>query len=149
MSGQDFAELLSLVLTAPTIILSVWVVALFYKLAWTALIAKNKTSTQWFVLGIAAGFIGSVMDNLYWGVAWTASFLSIDVADTLFQFGVFSNIPFRQLAGTVAAYCHIRCSFALDSPESLWETKRLTKIVCYSIVIGIVGVSILAFFRIR
>ena len=85
-------EFISLVLTVPTILLSLWVVALFGPI----------------------GFIGNFFDNIYWGIAWTVEFLNRDEPNDWFKYGVASNIPFRQLAGITAATCHIAAAIMLS-----------------------------------
>ena len=108
-SQNKLAEFISLILTIPTVVFGAMVVALWGKTAFRLKIGRTKlNSTQWFVLGVTVGFLGSVIDNIYWGIAWGAEFLGHDSASFWFSNGVYSNIPFRQIAGTIAAYCHIK-----------------------------------------
>ena len=66
---------------------------------------------QVFLPGIFVGFLGSVFDNFYWGIAWTTEYLHIEARDTLFKLGSWPNIIFRQLAGIAAAYCHMKAFY--------------------------------------
>lgn len=110
---QASAELISLVLAVPTILMSFIVVFLWRKQA-IKTIKKGgpQTDVEYLITGITIGFVGSAFDNLYWGAAWTASFLRWESKDLLFALGVYSNIPFRQAAGMIAAYYHIVGSYS-------------------------------------
>lgn len=109
-TAQDTAEVLSLALTVPTILLALVVVFVWAKETIKAfgIPAKERTSAQWLIIGVAVSFIGMVLDNSYWGAAWTASFEEWGCTGSLFESGVFANIPFRQGTGIFAAYCHLR-----------------------------------------
>jgi len=110
MDIHDLAEITSLVLTTPTIFLSVAVVWLWAPSAVRAVRAGLASGDDWFILGVTLGFVGSSVDNLYWSLPWTASFLSHPWADPLFESGVYINVPFRQGFGICAAYCHLRAA---------------------------------------
>ena len=115
MTPQDYAELISLGLTAPTIVISVLVIYLWGPSAFKILCGGiPRNATDWFILGVTIGFVGSVGDNFYWGVAWTCSYLQLDITDSLIQQGVYWNIFLRQLCGTIAAYCHVR-SYSINN----------------------------------
>ena len=113
---NEFVTFLSLVLTPPTIAAAVAVVLIFYKSFQNALSANEKTEKHWLIAGVFIGFFGGVFDNAYWGIAWAADYLDHPAKDWWFQNGVFSNLPFRQLATLAAAYCHIRAAVDSDSP---------------------------------
>lgn len=110
------ATLISLVSTPPTIIASCMVVWLWLPAAHRAAWKARRKSTDWFLMGVALGFMGSAGDNAYWAIAWTADFLDLGVRDQLFAAGVYSNVPFRQAATFGAAACHIRAAVKSDSP---------------------------------
>lgn len=103
---------LSLALTPPTIVAAIAVVVIWYRSAKKALEAKERTEMHWLIMGVFVGFVGSVFDNAYWGIAWAADYLNHPSKDWWFQNGVFSNLPFRQIATLVAAYCHLRAAIA-------------------------------------
>ena len=110
-------EFISLVLTVPTILLSLWVVALFGPKAWRFISTKpikNLSESELLVIGITIGFIGNFFDNIYWGIAWTVEFLNHDEPNDWFKYGAASNVPFRQLAGIIAATCHIAAAILLS-----------------------------------
>lgn len=107
---NEWAQYVSLCLTLPTIVLSLLVVARYGPRGWRAVKAMRRrkpTEVELLITGISVGFIGSVVDNLYWGLAWGSDFLNLDVRDTLFDMGVWSNIPFRQVTGSIAAVLHL------------------------------------------
>ena len=103
---QDLIELLSLGFTVPTIVLSLNVVRIFGRRAIDSLKCKRWGVIDLFILGITVGFVGSTLDNLYWGAAWTADYLDWEIKETLFQWGAWSNIPNRQITTTLAAFLH-------------------------------------------
>ena len=110
MNTQNTAEIVSLGLTVPTVVLGIGVCIHWGRSAMAALLlsASERSAIDWLILGIFVGFLGMVLDNSYWGIAWTASYIEHESKDALFNSGVYFNIPFRQLAGLYAAYCHLR-----------------------------------------
>lgn len=117
---QEIAEVASLALTLPTVVLGIAVVWIWGPPAVRAIRAGMGRGDDWLVLGVVMGFAGAIGDNLYWGLAWGAKLFGYDAADDLFRFGVFSNIPFRQGLGIAAAYCHIRAG-----EENLPKLRRV------------------------
>lgn len=108
-----FVSVLSGGLTVFTILMGVAVIHQWYKPAVNA--AKDPaplTPEQWFILGVFIAFVGQVFDNSYWLVAWTFDYFNESAAITqwLFENGLIVNIPFRQIVGIVAAYCHIKAA---------------------------------------
>jgi hypothetical protein len=110
MDLQNIAELISLGLTFPTVILAFAVVYMWLPSARKAWLSASKTGQDWFVMGVAIGFIGAALDNIYWFMPWTASYISDPAFQTLTNAGVFFNIFFRQGLGILAAYCHLRAA---------------------------------------
>lgn len=110
----------SLALTVPALFGCAAVVYLWSKSALRAWRAAHKSETNWFVIGVTIGFIGSLFDNLYWFVAWTADYYQLPVRDWLFRNGVYSNTLFRQVATILAALCHVRAAVETDSRPFRW-----------------------------
>lgn len=102
---QRIAELVSLGMTLPTLVLAGAVVYF-----WSSSVKVPKLAQEWFILGVVAGFIGSFLDNTYWFIPWTASFLELNQKSMLVDIGVFFNIFFRQGLGIFAAYCHLKAA---------------------------------------
>ena len=125
---QHKAELISLGLTVPNLVLAASVVILWAR----SLDKKPDTSHQWFILGVVFGFTGAFLDNLYWFIPWTASFLELDIKDELINSGVYFNIVFRQGLGIVAAYCHLRAAQIYHN-----KTSFLNKLLATSTIIGV------------
>lgn len=121
---HDVAECVSLALTFPTIVFGLAVVVLFYEDAATALSSGRRTRTDCLILGIFIGFVGGVLDNTYWAIPWTLSFVRHADTDWWMAQGVYFNVFSRQLCGWAAAYFHVRAAlWAPPSPEGL---ARLT-----------------------
>lgn len=135
---NEYAEAFSLALTWPTVVIGVGVLLVWGSDAWGAarMPAKLRTPMQWLILGVAVGFCGSVIDNLYWCVAWTADFTEHESASFWFRHGVWPNIPFRQAAGAYAAYCHLR-SFTAASVSG---NRKLAAAVVLSAFLGVLYV---------
>jgi len=124
MNLQDIAELISLGLTFPTVVLAFTVIYMWLPSARKAWQNTNKTGQDWFVMGVAIGFVGAALDNIYWFIPWTAAFIGDPAFQTLTNAGVFFNIFFRQGMGIAAAYCHIKAA-ELSSTRSLKVVNTL------------------------
>lgn len=132
---QHMAEAISLALTPATITMSLVVVCLWRRAAVKYAFLPNKTAEQWFIVGVCAGFVGSVMDNLYWSIPWTASYLGLEAKGSLVDMGVFFNVPFRQTAGILAGYCHARSAFLYFSSKA--KDRLLTFLLVGSLSFGV------------
>lgn len=117
-------ELISLALTFPTCSLNLLVVVLFYRSAIAAFFVRHKKAAGWVSMGICIGFIGSTVDNTYWAIPWTSSFLGSEHTAELVNFGVHPNIFFRQICGILSSYCHARSVLGFVEIESGLTTKR-------------------------
>lgn len=106
------AELISLWLTIPFIYLALYVMRDWFP-HFRDWLKKHRTSLSWFGAGVFISFFGQVGDNSYWFAAWSTYFLNWPVSQSLFSNGVFANIPFRQIAGWLSAYLHIRGLYAM------------------------------------
>lgn len=118
MTPHKAAELISLSLTVPTVLLGSLVVVIWGKSSIKALRATRKTATDWLILGIVVSFVGSSLDNIYWGITWGSDLLGFQSSATWFRNGVYANIPLRQTAGIIAAFCHLRGAIS-------WSSKGL------------------------
>ena len=107
---QPFAELLSLGMTVPTVVLALAVIYMWLPSARQAWKKENKSGHDWFIMGVAIGFCGAALDNIYWFMPWTAAYLGDPAFETLTNLGVFFNIFFRQGLGIIAAYCHLKAA---------------------------------------
>ena len=111
MNIHRIAEMISLIMTIPTVLLAISVVYLWLPAARAALKADSRDAHQWFILGVVGGFLGSAIDNLYWFMPWTASFMGESaIFSQLTDSGVYFNVFFRQGLGIFAAYCHIKAA---------------------------------------
>lgn len=127
------AELISLTLTLPTIVTGVAVIILWGRPAVDAIRDGKLSSQGWFVVGVSAGFLGAVLDNLYWSIPWTASYFGSPHTQSLMSSGVYFNIFTRQLSGTFAAYCHLR---AAEGHESL-RVGGANRIIAWSHIVAV------------
>lgn len=141
MEISNAAEAISLALTAPTLYLARRTIAKFWRLAWGTLAtpANQRTDYQWLILGIVVGFLGALLDNLYWGIAWTASYIDSPATAFWFEHGVFANVPFRQLAGIAAGYCHV-----ISAEKHYHNRTPVITRTLFSLLLGAVYVWLLA-----
>ena len=134
MTIHRIAEMISLIMTIPTVLLAVSVVYLWLPAARAALKADSRDAHQWFILGVVGGFIGSAVDNLYWFMPWTASFMGESaIFAKLTEFGVYFNVFFRQGLGIFAAYCHIKAA----EMSSIKQVQIINRLMVASYFIGI------------
>lgn len=132
------AELLSLGMTPAVILLGIWVIKEWFPDSWTSLWSKQKTALQWFVLGVALGFMGNVVDNIYWGIARTAHYLKAKSAPDWFESGVYFNIVFRQFLTMLAAYCHAHAVFSFDAEKAGRKVKKLNFYTILFLLLGVI-----------
>lgn len=130
---QELAELISLGMTFPTIVLAMAVVYTWFPSARKACSSNSPKAQDWFIVGVVAGFIGSALDNTYWFFPWSASFLEHPAFLKLTSVGVFFNIFFRQGIGIIAAYCHLKAAELSDTNKM----KSLNKLLVASNLIGL------------
>jgi hypothetical protein len=126
---HQLAELISLSLTLPTLVLAAVVVYIWGP----SVYIRPKSDSEWFILGVVAGFIGSFLDNLYWSVPWTSSFLGLEYTSTLMMSGVYFNIFFRQGLGIFAGYCHLKAANSRDAGRM----SSLNSILAYANLAGV------------
>jgi hypothetical protein len=118
LTPQQIAELLSLGMTIPTVALAITVVVLWGPAAIQSLRQPEKTGQDWFVIGVTSGFIGAALDNVYWALPWTLSYLGHHETDGYMQAGVYFNIVSRQGLGVIAAACHIKAAECIPGAKA-------------------------------
>ena len=147
---NEFAELVSIWLTIPFLYLSAFVLS-HWKPYIVSFFKAHRTSMTWLGTGIFIGIVGQWFDNAWWGTAWGTRFLGHPATVWLFDNGVFSNIPFRQLAGLTSVYCHARAIYEmmneLEAESGLYESKRFHRHIAIAFSISTVAVAILYFIK--
>ena len=111
---HEVAELVSLVTTIPTIVMSLMVVGLYGRAAVDGMQHKPRSQEDWLILGICLGFIGAVLDNGYWFIPWFFEFIDHPWSNAFIMNGVYFNIFSRQACGVAASYCHIKGAILAD-----------------------------------
>lgn len=141
------AEIISMWLTIPTLALGINVIRLFWRRSLSAFIHSLRTgkrpgSVDCIRMGITLGFAGGVLDNLYWLVAWSLSYVEApkSIIDWFFFHGVWANIPFRQSTGILAAYLHCVADTKGETDDypddTMKQHSQLTRIVIISFIGG-------------
>lgn len=137
------AELVSLGLTLPTVVLALAVVYMWLPAAVKAYRSRPLTAQDWFILGVVLGFAGQTCDNIYWALPWTADYLHLDARDSLFGAGVYFNIFFRQGFGITAAVCHLRAAELSEKPGTRLVNRLLiaSHIAGFAYCLALVGLN--------
>lgn len=136
---QSYAEIISLGLTVPYVILS-FCVCLFWLPACLQIFSKEERDhTDWFIVGVFVSFLAAILDNLFWAIPWTASFLELNIKSQLVNVGVYFNIFFRQGLGIIAASCHV-ISY-LESRDT--RTKTFSSLFILANLAGVLYASLL------
>lgn len=105
----DVAKLLSNGGSVTLVLLCGVVIYLFGHAAYKSIISSDKFDAQaWFVVGVLFTHLTDALDNIYWLVPWSMSFLGADQAAHFMEFGVYPNLFVRITLGCFATYCHIR-----------------------------------------
>ena len=134
MNIHQLAEMISLIMTIPTVLLAAAVVYLWLPAARAALKEDSRDAHQWFILGVVGGFIGSAIDNSYWFMPWTASFMGeTAIFGQLTEFGVYFNVFFRQGLGIFAAFCHIKAA----EMSSIKQVQIINRLMVAAYFVGI------------
>lgn len=104
------AIIVSLFLSVVCIMLSIEVIALWLPGNMGDTTGKYSNSVKWLVTGIVISFAASIIDNVWWGIAWSARYLNDSSWQWWFDHGVYSNIVSRQGMKIFAAWCHVKAA---------------------------------------
>lgn len=140
MNLNDIIIFLSLATTPVTIIMCIAVCAVWRKSAIDAIIHKPKSDLDWFIVGVFIGFLGSTLDNIYWGIAWSLNFTNSSYKEWVFNHGAWSNLPFRQITTTVAAICHLMAATHTNRILLKW-LAWVSAVVSFIFLIGLMMVK--------
>lgn len=142
MTIYEIATLVSLGLTPGVIISSALVASLFWHPYVRALSDKNRTAVGWMIIGVEANFVGDVVDNIWWGIAWSGDFVdpTSTVREFFFTNGIYSNVIFRQTFGLIGAMCHIKSGITTTSVKD-------KKVYFWAAAFGIAWVLFLIFLK--
>lgn len=146
MTINNIAEIFSLWLTTPFVYLALYVMRdwMPHFKDW---LSKHRTSLSWFGAGVFISFFGQAGDNTYWFGAWASHFLELTFSRILFENGVFANIPFRQIAGWLSAYLHIRGLYAMIEEMGGFSTvKKIARLHLHIMFSFLLSTVIIALF---
>lgn len=134
------ATLISNGLAVPVLFLSLIVIAVWYRPVVATCKNFIKSPEQWFILGVFLGFLGEFLDNFYWTITWALRYLDSSYTELFMNSGVYSNIPFRQILGISAAYCHIRSAIEYKRTKSNNSSNKieiLNIIIIATLLLGV------------
>ena len=145
----QWAEIWSLALTVAGIIWAYEVLRFWREDTIAAWKAESRTAAQWLILGIVISFAGSILDNLYWGVAWGTHYLGLEISAKFFRNGVWSNLPFRQLPLIFASVLHAYGSIVYKSDPDVKARAmaRFKRVAWRSGVWAVVTIPALMFIK--
>lgn len=132
----EVLELISLALTVVVIILSVEVVKQWFPSVRHSIAHKKSlTAEEWLILGVFVSFVGGSFDNAYWLTAWSSHYIdnTSSFTYTIMNNGFLANIPFRQLAGIFAAFCHLNAAVLYTTDGR----KHLKNVMTIAIFLGL------------
>ena len=142
----DFLTLFSLGLTVPAMTMAIMVLFTFHKEFILYKQAENPTKGQTIIAGIYRGFFGAVVDNAWWGAAWTFDYLGMEgPRNFFFIYGVVVNVVFRQGALIWSGFLHIKAGDLNNDELALIERakRRTMKILKQSLVCGVIYILLL------
>jgi hypothetical protein len=104
------AIVVSLFMSVVCIMLALEVIGLWLPGNMGDTVGKYSNSVRWLVTGIVISFAASVIDNVWWGIAWSLRYLDDPNWVWWFDHGVCSNIISRQGLKIFAAWCHVKAA---------------------------------------
>lgn len=136
MNLHEFTTLQTLALTFPLVVVCFLVLYECNKNLWQCIRHEDGISNRmcWMIYGIFFSFAGKIIESVWWFIPWTAKYINHPAWDKLNSFGVYINLPFRQIFFSAAAYCYLR---AFLSPSKGGKIKPgLNWTVVISFIIG-------------
>jgi hypothetical protein len=147
MDPHKVAEFISLSLTSPSLVFSLLIIWHFLPAALVELRSRRQLDYKgWMILGVAVSFIGKFLDNLYWAIPWSSSYIGSENTIVLFNAGVFFNIPDRQLATVIAGACHLKSIYLLRKQVGK-PTPPLWMAVQASIILAMIHLFVLEYLK--
>ena len=148
---HDLATLLSLGMTWPALAVCMLVLTSWYQQYIVYCKAVVKKPSMMLIAGVMIGFAGSMVDNFWWGLAWTADYIAPEhpVRDFLFLNGVYPNIFFRQGALIWAGMLHINPEnmSRKTQVQTAMARKKTKAIILTSIIVGVIYIGILVILK--
>lgn len=141
---RDCGSILSLFMTWPLLVAAGYVLYIWGYASATVIPKKQKTQVEWLIIGISIGFVSTILDNVYWTIAWSADFIDHPEAQQIVLNGVIANIFFRQLLGIMAAVCHIHKSL---KDKKLWHIHHWCWFLMLSVLLGVSHIVTLFWMR--
>jgi len=134
---KTITQLQTLALTVPMLVLSIMVLAEIKKPAYDACFiykGEGKNQMCWILMGLFFGFVGKVVESVWWSIPWTMSYIEHPRWFEFNSYGVFFNIIFRQIFFTISAYCHLRAFVPPDTSNT--NLRIIHYILVTSLFIG-------------
>lgn len=123
---KEFAEIISIFLTFPSIFLILLVLIVWSKGALISIRNKTKTAPEWLILGICFSFLGAFISTSYWGFLISVDYFYQNEPFTkeMLSYSIYVDMFSRQILGIIAAYCHLRSFFETSkSFKSIMSTR--------------------------
>ncbi len=130
---ENLTQLISLGMIFPSLILAIVVVYTWLPSLISTYKTSNPLAHDWFFVGVVFGFLGVIVDNIFWIIPWASAYLQDLGLYTLVPYGVTYNIIFRQFCGVIAAYCHLKAAEITSNSK----IKYLNNLLIYSNLFGV------------
>ena len=139
----ELAEIFSSFLTPASIVLPILVLFIYAPRAYKVWIKRESEPEpiDWLALGITFTHGGTIFDNIWWGSAWMMKYIDFYFHRYLFDYGVLSNIPFRNIAGIIGSYCHIRGGI------KFYESSNYQSIIRACFYVGFIITALLIYIK--
>lgn len=122
------ATLISLGLTFPALAVCILVMRAWRGRYLEYCRSKTQDPSLMLIAGVYISFFGSMVDNSWWGVAWSLSYLEHPWEYFFFHNGVYPNIMFRQTTLIWAGLLHISAeNMSRQTPYVRTEAKKTTR----------------------
>lgn len=107
MDYLEIHSLLSVAFTYPQLTTAAIVSVIYGPRAWSNFKAGTLGSAEYLLIGIVLGEIFNKLDQGYWFWPWNAKWYGWASEQFLFDFGVVTNLYFRNLGGIIASSFHL------------------------------------------
>lgn len=89
---------------------------------------------HWLIAGILFGFLGKILDAIYWHAAWSSQLFGVENDRGFLRWGTAANIPLRQVPILASAGCHLVGAWLVMGRDR----QKVMPLVMLSLGLGII-----------
>lgn len=137
--------LISMGLTSPALTVCVLVLMSWHVSYVEYCRTRSKDPSLMLIAGVYIGFFGSMVDNAWWGLAWSFDYLSHPYRDFFFHNGIYPNTFFRQGALIWAGILHVSAENLSRKTKGARDlaTRNTRRIIVISAIVGLAYMALL------